>query len=253
MFKAITAAAAMLVALLLAGAPVASQAMTVQPVVVDLKSTGRGVSATVTVQNSFTTPLPVELTVQALDFDDNGVVQTGKDPGDLLVFPPQALIQPGQTQAFRIQWVGDPVLDKSHHYYVTVAQLPVQLPEGQSAIQILYNFQVLVNVAASTGGPRITIASAQIAKNDKGQPVPQVAVHNDGNSYGYLSRMRIRITYKDATGKQTFVKVMTPEEIQQQVGFGLIGPETTRKVLLPVVLPGADGQVNVELLDAKGR
>jgi fimbrial chaperone protein len=253
MLKWIPVAAAMMMALMTLAAPANVSAMTVQPVVLDLKTSGRGVSATVTVQNSFTTPLPVELTVQALDFDENGVVQTGKDPGDLLVFPPQALIQPGQTQAFRIQWVGDPTLEKSHHYYVTVAQLPVQLPEGQSAIQILYNFQVLVNVAATTGGPRIDIASATIGKNDKGQPVPQIVVRNQGNSYGYLSRTRIHIVYKDATGKQTFNKVMTPEEIQQEVGFGLIGPDVTRKVLLPVVLPGADGQVSVELLDAKGR
>jgi fimbrial chaperone protein len=234
-------------------APPAARAMTVQPVVVDLKPVGHGSTATVTVQNSFTTPLPVELTVQSLDFDENGVHQTGKDTGELLIFPAQTLIAPGQTQAFRIQWVGDPVLGKSQHYYVTVAQLPVQLPEGQSAIQILYNFQVLVNVAASTGGPQISIASASIGKNGDGKPVPEIVVKNAGNSYGYLSRVRLRITYKDASGKQLLKQVMSPDEIQQKVGFGLIGPEVTRKVLLPVVLPGADGAVQVELLDAKGR
>jgi hypothetical protein len=111
----------------------------------------------------------------------------------------------------------------------------------------------LVNVAATTGGPNISIESATIGKNDKGQPVPLLTLKNAGNSYGYLSRMRLRITYKDAAGKQTFNKVMSPEEIQQQVGFGLIGPDATRKVTLPVVLPGADGAVLVELLDAKGR
>ncbi|HEX3919747.1 MAG TPA: fimbria/pilus periplasmic chaperone [Caulobacteraceae bacterium] len=253
MSKLFVVAAVVMSALAFIAAPPVARAMTVQPVVIDLKPTGHGSTATVTVQNSFTTPLPVELTVQSLDFDENGVHQTGKDPGDLLIFPAQTLIAPGQTQAFRIQWVGDPVLEKSQHYYVTVAQLPVQLPEGQSAIQILYNFQVLVNVAASTGGPQISIDSATIGKNDKGQPVPLLVVRNAGNSYGYLSRVRIRITYKDATGKETFRQVMTPEQIQQQVGFGLIGPETTRKVTLPVVLPGADGAVHVELLDAKGR
>jgi fimbrial chaperone protein len=231
----------------------AACAMTVQPVVVDLKATGHASTATVTVQNSFTTPLPVELTIQSLDFDDNGAHPTGKDTGELLVFPAQALVPPGQTQAFRIQWVGDPVLEKSQHYYVTVAQLPVQLPEGQSAIQILYNFQVLVNVAASSGGPNISVASVSIGKDDKGEPVPLLVVKNAGNSYGYLSRVRIRITYQNAAGKQTFSQVMTPDEIQQRVGFGLIGPNATRKVTLPVVLPGADGAVHVELLDAKGR
>lgn len=246
-------AAVLMMGLAFVVAPPVARALTVQPVVIDLKPTGHASSATVTVQNSFTTPLPVELTVQALDFDENGVRETGKDDGNLLIFPAQTLIAPLQTQAFRIQWVGEPELKKSQHYYVTVAQLPVQLPEGQSAIQVLYNFQVLVNVAASVGGPDISVVSASIGKNTKGEPVPLLVVKNAGNSYGYLSRTRIRITYKDAAGKQTFSQVMTPEQIQQRVGFGLIGPEATRKVTLPVVLPGADGAVNVELLNVRGR
>ena len=111
-------------------------AMTVQPVVVDLQTAGRAMSQVITVENTFATPLPVELTVQELELTPTGLKQTGKDPGDLLIFPPQALIAPGQTQTFRVQFVGDPTLAVSKHYYVTVAQLPVKLPEGQSAIQI---------------------------------------------------------------------------------------------------------------------
>lgn len=112
-------------------------AMTVQPVILNLTLSGSGMAQLITVENTFATPLPVELRVQSLDFDQNGIKETGKDPGDLLIFPPQALIQPGQTQSFRVQYVGDPDLKTSKHYYVTVAQLPVKLPAGQSAIQIL--------------------------------------------------------------------------------------------------------------------
>ena len=116
-----------------------AKAMTVQPVVVNLTSQGSGMSQVVKVENTFATRLPVELQIEELRFDGETLVNTHADPGDLLVFPPQAFIEPGQTQTFRIQYVGDPELAKSKHYYVTVAQLPVQLPEGQSAIQILYN------------------------------------------------------------------------------------------------------------------
>ncbi len=100
---------------LLFGATNITQAMTVQPVVVDLKPGGRTMSATVSVQNTFTTPLPVELTATTLKFDEAGAHVDGPDKGDLLIFPPQALIPPGQTQSFRIQWVGDPELAQSRH------------------------------------------------------------------------------------------------------------------------------------------
>lgn len=242
-----------------AGASAPAFAMTVQPVVIDLKPSGHAGSSAITVENTFTTPLPVELTIQQLSFDDKGVVPTGKDPGDLLVFPPQAIIQPGQTQTFRVQWVGDPVLDKSRHYFVTVAQLPVKLPEGQSAIQILYDFQVLVSVASTQGAPHLTITAASVAKIAGEKPTdpvkyePQVTVQNSGPNYGYLSRSRLNIVEKSAAGKEVFKKSLTPEEIQQTLGFGLIGPEVSRTLVIPVELPDADGTVTVELANAGGR
>lgn len=243
------------VAFALAVAPVAARAMTVQPVVIDMKTIGRDATATIQVQNAFTQPLPVELTVQGIDFADDGVKGNGKDTGDLLVFPPQALIQPGQTQAFRVQWVGDPQLAKSKHFYVTVAQLPVKLPEGQSAIQILYNFQVLVSVAAASGGPKLAVVKTEVVtaadKDGKAKPPqPALWVQNTGPSYGYLSRQRVRVIEKDGSGKEVFRKTLSPQEIQQTVGFGLVGPEATRKLVLPLDLPTAAGTLQVELADA---
>jgi fimbrial chaperone protein len=221
----------------------AALAMTVQPVVIDLQTAGREMSQVVTVENTFATPLPVELVIQELELTPEGVKQTGKDPGDLLVFPPQAIIEPGQTQTFRIQYVGDPALAKSKHYYVTVAQLPVKLPEGQSAIQILYNFQVLVSIAPAKVRPQISITSAAIGKNADGKPVAVLMVANDTPAHGYLANGNLRIVQKDAAGKQLFAKTYSGAEIQQTMGFGLIGGGQTRRVVVPVELPSADGTV----------
>ena len=130
-----------------------------------------------------------------------------------MIFPPQALIEPGQTQTFRLQYVGDPALAKSKHYYITVAQLPVKLPEGQSAIQILYNFQVLVSVAPAGIKPQITVQSATVGKNAAGKPIPVLTVANDSTAHGYLANGRLRIVEKDAAGKQLFTKSLSGAEI----------------------------------------
>jgi fimbrial chaperone protein len=239
-FRAFRASALIMVSALLWTGHSAN-AMTVQPVVLDLQTSGRGMSQVVTVQNTFANPLPVELRVEELSYDVNGVKGTGKDPGDLLVFPPQALIQAGQTQTFRIQWVGDPEIKRSKHYYVTVAQLPVQLPQGQSAIQILYNFQVLVSVSPQGIKPNITIVSAAIGRNSAGKPVPVLTVTNDSAAHGYLSRGRLQITEKDASGHQVFSKVIPGPEVQQTIGFGLIASGQTRKIQVPIILPVEGG------------
>ena len=221
----------------------AAEAMTVQPVVIDLQTAGRDMSQTITVENTFATPLPVELTVQELELGTDGVKQTGKDPGDLLVFPPQAIIQPGQTQTFRVQYVGDPALAKSKHYYVTVAQLPIKLPEGQSAIQILYNFQVLISVAPGGVKPKIAVQSAEIGTSADGKPVAILTVVNDSPAHGYLSNGRIRLVEKDKSGAQVFSRTLSAAEIQQTMGFGLIGGGQTRRVTVPLILPSAEGTV----------
>lgn len=223
--------------------PGTAWAMTVQPVMINLTTSGRGMSQVITVENTFATPLPVELRVQELKVTENGVELTGVDPGDLLVFPPQALIEPGQTQSFRVQYVGDPDLAASKHYYITVAQLPVTLPEGQSAIQILYNFQVLVSVGPDGVKPALAIQSASIGSNAEGKPVPVITVSNASAAHGYLSNGRLRIIQKDADGKEIFRRSLSGPEIQQTIGFGLIGANQSRIVQLPIELPSGGGTV----------
>jgi fimbrial chaperone protein len=220
--------------------------MTVQPVVLNLSPGGRTMTQVVTVTNSFTYPLAVELRTEELGFDANGVRGTGRESNDLLIFPPQAMIQPGQTQTFRIQYVGDPALARSKHYYVTVAQLPVQLQQGQSAVQVLYNFQVLVSVAPTGAKPAIKVDRAEIERTANGNSVPAITFSNASAAHGYLSSGRLRIVQRDASGRETFRRVFTAPEVQQAIGYGLIGAGQSRRVVLPFELPAATGTVEAE-------
>src|SRR4051812_8879095 len=95
-------------------------ATTVQPVVIDISVAGNGRSQSITVENTNADRLPVEIRVEELAFTEDGVRVVGPSR-DLTVFPAQAVIQPGRTQSFRVQWAGGAV-DRSKSYYVTVAQ-----------------------------------------------------------------------------------------------------------------------------------
>jgi fimbrial chaperone protein len=238
--------ARLIVVLGLLGFGSALYAMTVQPVVINLTTSGAGMSRIITVENTFATPLPVEMRIQELALGESGITQTGEDPGDLLVFPQQALIQPGQTQTFRVQFVGNPDLARSKHYYVTVAQLPVQLPQGQSAIQILYNFQVLVSVSPQGARPALAVQRSEIGRNEAGHPVPVVIVTNNSPAHGFLSNGRLRIVQKDASGREVFRQTLSGPEIQQTIGFGLIGAGQTRRVQVPIQLPSEGGTLEAQ-------
>jgi P pilus assembly chaperone PapD len=229
-------------ALLLAFA-VPAAAMTVSPVVVNLTPGGAGMTQTISVENTFSTPLHVELRVEELIPNATGFTAAGKESEDLLVFPPQAVIQPGQTQAFRVQYVGDPELARSKHYYVTIAQLPVQRTEGQPAIQVLYNFQVLVSVSPPKLSAGLVIERAEVAATEDGRTAVALTVNNRSAAHGYLSQGRLRIVQKDRAGKRLTETAFTGPEIQQTIGYGLIAGGQTRRVVVPVTLAQPDAVI----------
>ncbi|SMF64984.1 fimbria/pilus periplasmic chaperone [Allosphingosinicella indica] len=244
---------------LIAAAPIAivtaaatAYAMTVQPVIIDLFPSGRQMSQVIQVQNTFQTQLPVELRAQTATFENGALKAAGGETDDLLIFPPQALIEPGRTQSFRVQYVGDPELAQSKHFYVTVAQLPVKLPEGQSAVQVLYNFQVIVSVGVPGAKPALQVTNATISTTGDGQPRVSLNLSNNSNTYGYLSAGSLKIVQRDAGGKEVYSRTFSPAEIQQEIGFGLVGAGQQREMLTPIVLPQAGGTLEAEFTPRRG-
>lgn len=231
---------------------VPTHATTVSPVVVDLQSAGRGVVSNISVNNTGAGPLPMEVVIQPLAAAEDGFKAAGEDDGNLIVVPPSAIIPAGQTQTFRVQWAGDPALDASKHYYVSVNQLPVKLPEGQSAVQIVYNFQVLVNVSSPTAKPALAIDSVTIGTHE-GKAAPVLRVTNSGAAHGYLSQHRIVITEKNASGAEIFSRTMSGAEFQQLVGYGLVAAHQTRSLVIPIELPSKTGQVSAKMLEERAR
>ena len=141
-----------------------------------------------------------------------------KTGDDLLIFPPQAMIAPGASQVFRVQWVGDPEISKSKTYRVSVGQVPVKLAKGKSGIQIVMSFGVTVNVAPLNGKSAIVVTKAATAKDKSGKRVAAVTVKNPGNKHAYLQKSSIKLS---GSG---WSKQMTSGEISQKVGLGIVQP-----------------------------
>lgn len=239
------------VVLIASGVPVS--ALNVQPVVLDLLSAGRRSSAVVTLQNTFSTTVPVELVARPIVLVDGEYRESDEESEDLLIFPATATVEPGESQAFRVQWVGDPGLTRSRHYYVSVAQLPVQLPDTQNAIQVLYNFKVLVSVGPNGAEPDLRIVSAAIKTDADGRHTPVIEVSNTGATYGYVGRGRLTLTQRDPEGAVVFRQSYEPDEIQRRLGLGLIPSGATRKMPINLDLPRGDGTVTVEISAVEGR
>lgn len=235
--------------------PSAALATTVSPVVLDLQTTGRGVVANISVTNTSAGPMTMEIAVVPLKPTPTGFEPAGAPDSDddLLVTPPSALIPAGKTQTFRVQWLGDPEMTQSRHYYVGINQLPVKLPEGQSAVQIVYNFNVLVSVSSPDQKPQIAILSVAPATVD-GKPVAAVTVRNSGAAHGYVSQHTLKITETAASGTELASKTISGSEFQQLVGYGLVATGQTRTVNVPLDGPlPAGAKLSAVFTDERGQ
>jgi fimbrial chaperone protein len=73
-----------------------------------------------------------------------------------------------------------------------------------------------------------------------------VTVTNNSPAHGYLSKGRLRIVQKDGSGREVFRRTLLGPEIQQTIGFGLIGAGQTRRVQVPLELPSDGGTLEAQ-------
>jgi P pilus assembly chaperone PapD len=230
-----------------------SLALNVQPVIVDLLSTGRRASSVISLQNTFAETVPVEITVHPVRIVDGELREMEEEEAEnLIVFPGQAVLQAGQLQAFRVQWIGDPAPQASEHYYVTVSQLPVALPENQNAIQVLHRFKVLVSVGAPDAEASLKIEMVAVRQTEDGKTQPVLTVTNAGDTYSYVGRHRMTVVQRAPGGEVVFRESFEPEEIQQRMGLGVVPSGQTRVLPINLDLPQTTGTVSVELTKVEG-
>ena len=160
--------------------------MSVTPIHVEMASVGGTSRTQITVVNDGKEPLPVETTLGRLTLNENGERTITKAGEEFLVFPPQAMIPPGGTQVFRLQWVGEPMLAQSQSYMLNVSQVPVKLPKGQSKLQVVMSFGVVINVAAQQATPSLKVVGTGFTTDKQGKRRAVVTVENPTKHHALL-------------------------------------------------------------------
>lgn len=220
----------------------AAMSMSLSPIHIEMASTGLGSRAQITVTNDSQWPLPVEITVHNMTMDEAGGRSLGRSDNEFLVFPPQALVPAGQSQVFRLQWVGEPQLSRSESFLISANQIPVRLPVDKNVVQVVKSFGVVVNVAPPKGLPELKIVETGIETDRKtGKRHPTVTVHNSANVHGLLPQSILRVS--GGNWSHTFMS----NEMSEKIGIGLVQPGKRRKFVLPVELPARVTNVQATL------
>lgn len=237
-FRKLTTLAASITVALLA---VTANAMSVSPIVLDMSTTGTGSHEQLAVLNDAASALPVEIVILRLEISENGEMITKPAGDEFMVYPPQAMVKPGGTQNFRIQWVGDPNIPTSQSYVFSVNQVPVRMPKGQSGVQIVFNFATVVNVTPPGGKADINLVNTGVGKDDKGKQHPELTVMNPGNINAKLTDATIRLS------SGSWSETLEPDKLRQAMGIGLIQPGKTRRFTLPIDLPNDVKQITASI------
>lgn len=163
--------------------PTASvQAYQVSPMIYDLKPAGVGAATIIRVRNDGDKPLTIELEVEKRSFDENALESRTPADDDFVVFPLQAVVQPGKVQAVRVQYIGKTDLKQSETYLVTVKQVPVALQDQkESGVQMVFNFSTMASIVPDGSKPQVELVSS--VRDAKGL---ELRLRNKGTRYANL-------------------------------------------------------------------
>lgn len=188
----------------------------VSPMRVQLNPAKGQTSTTVTVTNSRNEPLPVEVAAFRRIVSANGEQELEPASEQFVLFPPQALIEPGDSQAIRVQYIGSPDLDRTASYVVEIQEVPVR-PEDFTGVQVAYNFGVAVYVKA----PDVT-SDLRIVSHAREPGVLVLRLANSGKGYAFTTHRGLSFEI----GGERYE--LSPQEFNARVSNPIVPSEMER-------------------------
>lgn len=107
-------------------------------------SASAGEAASFTVVNPENDPMPVQVKIMRRIGEKPSDVEPA--PDDFLVFPPQALIQPGKSQVFRAQYKGPGVSSDLDRYFIVFTKVPVAVAGSGGGVGLNFAYNIYLDV-----------------------------------------------------------------------------------------------------------
>ena len=214
----------------------ALSALEVQPLRFTLEPERGQTSTSFVVANPRAEPLPFEVRMERRLIAEDGTQTFEPADEEFIVFPVQGLLQPGATQAVRVQYVGDIDLEETAGYIVRFAEVPV-LDPNISGIQFAYTFGAALYVKPAGAEANIVVDEAV---SEGGRLT--MSLRNTGNDFIVLTRDSLRFRI----GEENFR--FAPDDLRELISDSLVAPYASRTLVLdiPDLPPGTVTQVTFD-------
>ena len=232
-------------ALVFAFTSVAAEAARVSPMIVEISPMGRGSVARVELSNPGQAEFPVEVQMFRGVISETGELELTPADDQFLVFPAQRVVPAQSQQVFRVQYVGEPQLSASEIYYMQIRQIPVNITPTENQVQVVVNFNVLVNVIpdGATATPVVESIRPSVRGDASGIEVRMV---NRGNRYFTAGTVPWRISGR-ATDGTALEAQFSAEEMARLIGVGVVAPGRTRVFFIPTEKPLVEGTIQASM------
>lgn len=200
--------------------PSVSHAFDIRPTVNVLEVPGSASAKTLTVRNPRNRDLPITFEIFERDIAEDG--QERRTPADdqFVIFPPQAVVKAGASQAVRVQWVGDE-LKQSRSFTLYAAEVPVDLQgAGSSGVKTAFRMGASVHVTPPSAQAKpVIVASSSVANGVR------VTLGNEGDRFYYVDALQLTF------GTETIGGL----ELANAAGRTLVPPGKVRSFIVPNV------------------
>lgn len=241
--------------------PAPAQAGRVTPMIVDLEPEGRNSVGRIELTNDADRDIAYEVQMMRGEISPDGKLDLTPADEQFVVFPPQAIVEARSQQVFRIQYVGEEALVNSQIYYLSIKQVPVAFEAGANQVQVVINYNVLVNVVPENTSAVATVRSAQYVERPVStaglteQEIPAVIpvekgilvdLANEGSRYFFAGNSRWKIDATTVSGTP-YEMAYSGNEMTKLVGVGVIAPGKYRTFFLPTDATLAPDSVRISV------
>ncbi|MEH6714811.1 hypothetical protein [Parasphingorhabdus flavimaris] len=240
--------------------PITAQASRVSPMIVALEPVGRGSITRIELTNDSDRDIPYEVLMMRGEISPDGKLALKPADDEFLLFPTQTIVEANSQQVFRAQYVGEAALDKSQIYYMSIRQVPVEFEGEDSQVQVVVNYNVLINVVPDGAlptpvvlGTKVTTRLGQIPEGEaeKGVVPPtihgvEVDVGNEGNRFFLAGYTNWTVSGRTVAGDPFETKIGNTS-LSNLIGVGVVAPGRNRLFFIPTETPLEEGSVTVEI------
>lgn len=199
------------------------------PISAELSPSGKSSRQVFRIENNSNEPIAVELKVYARDMELDGkdVLKDAED--DFVIYPRQAIVMPGKSQAIRLQWIGNPKPDRELAYRFISEQLPVSFSENDSQggrVSLLVRFIASIYIVPNGARPNILVKQVEPVKLNKNEKYLEITLVNKGNKHSLIKDPILKLK----SGKSSVD--LGPEQLPQLASQNILSGKT-RKFIIP--------------------